>query len=185
MNFFVKKKKQLKKIDLLLQNSSYDLFFVGALLREGISSNCAREFFISFFIMELGDFEFRWNQKRTKIFLKCFSRTKGEEEEKSTSTFYRPFCDLSIAIWKNCVRSIVAEPIYFKVWNMLTEKNDFKVFRGLFFIFSYQIFLSTRTTIDNYKVLPFAVLMTYIALKSYDYLARTIAKQITYAWWRR
>ena len=60
------------------------------------------------------------------------------------------------------------------------EKNDFKLFGVLFFLFSYKIFLSARTTKENYKVLPFAVLMMYIASKSYNYLARTITKQITH-----
>ena len=48
------------------------------------------------------------------------------------------------------------------------EKNDFKLFGVLFFLFSYKIFLSARTTKENYKVLPFAVLMMYIASKSYN-----------------
>ena len=60
------------------------------------------------------------------------------------------------------------------------EKNDFKLFGVLFFLFSYKIFLSARTTKENYKVLPFAVPMMYIATKSYNYLARTITKQITH-----
>ena len=60
------------------------------------------------------------------------------------------------------------------------EKNDFKLFGVLFFLVSYKIFLSARTTKENYKVLPFAVLMMYIASKSYNYLARTITKQITH-----